>query len=292
VPRRAQDASPSIAFLCCSPLPSSLNPALDAANFKLRRATEHLHTLTEEMLGFRKRDPYAVTVDFEPDTGWWVAKAQVREEPSPRLSVLVGEIAYECLSALNHLVWELAVRKIGRNKAAKGSVRNFVQFPVATSPANWAEIPLVRKQPVSKKALGLMEGLQPYNGRDGQAGVSSHPLSLIRDVANADKHRVLAVAFAYAEFSGIRWTWDTEHADGPESEWLVKKGQRLDYGSPLSRIRFGTGNAEANVGVEGKPTADVVFSTEHWSIQHRTLLRCTTWSTRAWQTLAPLFPPK
>ena len=101
----------------------SLNPALVASGEKLRRASEHLDAVASEIVAFRNRNPYRITVQFERDTGWWVATARISEEPGPRLSVLVGEVAYAHLSALNHLVWELAARKVGRRKVSTARSR-------------------------------------------------------------------------------------------------------------------------------------------------------------------------
>jgi hypothetical protein len=111
--------------------PYSINPALDAANFKLGRANQHLRTLADEMTALVERNPYGVTVEFGAGSRWWVAKARISEEPSPLLSVLVGEVAYECLSGVNHLVWELASREVGRRKVFDRLVKGNVQFPVA-----------------------------------------------------------------------------------------------------------------------------------------------------------------
>jgi hypothetical protein len=294
------------------------NLAFDAATEKLHRAREHLHTLKEEIASLSKRNTYAVAVDFDRHSGWWIANARVSEEPPPRLGVIVGEIAYECLSMLNHLTWELAARKVGRTKVFSKQIKSQVQFPVAMSESAFKHNALVARRLVSKAALAVIDGLQPYHrynlygaarpddltltAAKLRAGVQ--PLEIIKELADADKHRVLTTTFATVEFGGVGFTWDSARASGPRvggfgrSLWVVD-------GTPLGRIRFENGNEEANVGVDGAPSLDVLFGTDPGRygrragqplpsrlISHGSLTRCFEWTERAWAEFSPLFPPE
>jgi hypothetical protein len=109
------------------------HPVLKAAEAKLRHAFEDLHALRTNRAAFLKACADPLTVEFDRGSGWWIAKIGVVEEPPPDLSVLVGDIAYQCLSAFNHIVWELAARKIGRRRITDKRIREHVQVPVAHS---------------------------------------------------------------------------------------------------------------------------------------------------------------
>lgn len=264
------------------------SPAWKAAQAKLGRAREHLDTLGVDIADLRERNVYSVTVHREADSGWWIAKARINEEPSPRLSVIVGEIAYECLSALNHLTWELAARKVGRKKII--NIKNQVQFPVALKPSAFASNSLVTGRLVSKRALAIIEGLQPYKGGHGPRGPHEHLLAVIKEIADADKHRVLTARHSAVEFNGVGFTWDTSRASGERIGAYMR--QFVTDGTPVARIRFGVGNDQAKVGVEGDPTPDIVFGTESWTVRRADLEACVDWSFRALRAFGPLFPPR
>lgn len=265
-----------------------MHPALGAAFAKTTRALEHLNTVEREIDEFLERNPFRIAVNFQPDSGWHVATFQIIEHPPPRLSVVVGEIAYECLSALNHLTWELACRKVGRRRVM--AVKRSVQFPLAESPTHFAKLALVKQGLVSQQAVAVMEGLQPYHGPHGSGRPGNQPATIIKDIADSDKHRVLATAFAELDLSEIVWTWDTTRAVGVTDEDLGTTGPLKD-GEKLGRIRFEIGNDEVKVEVDRNPAAEVLFSTNRWLIRRKHLATCCWWVDRiAMPTLAPLFP--
>jgi hypothetical protein len=107
------------------------HPVMAAAKAKSRRAFANLQLLRADERTIFESGDNAVTVEFDRRSGWWIAKLGMVEEPPPDLGVLVGDIAYQCLSAFNIVVWELAARKIGRRKVATKQFRNHVQLPVA-----------------------------------------------------------------------------------------------------------------------------------------------------------------
>ena len=197
------------------------------------------------------------------------------EEPPTLLSVLLGELAYETLSALNHLTWELAARKIGRRRVIK--VKNQVQFPVCP-PRHFANVPLVKNQLVGQKGLRAIERLQPYDGRMGLRRANGHPLVLVKEIADADKHRVLASSFAQIRFSEIRWEWDEwEKGYGDFEQPEIVLPRPLADGVELTRIRFKQGNRKANPRASRTPEADLLFSTDRGAIRHRHIKTIIPW---------------
>jgi len=238
-------------------------PPLEAAEAKIRRAHEDLQTLHADAQRFLDRQPYFIAVEFERESGWHVARAQLREEPPPGLSVRVGGIAYQILSALNLVTWSVAVRKLGARRAE--AMRNAIQFPVTFSPRHFANTRLVREALVSRQALAVFERLQPYNGHHGLAAAREHPLAIIKELADADKHRVLAAAYGRMGFAGVRLQWD-RGPTGPQIRRVARSNRMLKRGAQLARIRFKTGNEQANVRVDPQPALEILFETDNWAI--------------------------
>lgn len=263
---------------------------LDGAEAKIARAWQHRKALRAEINRFLKTEPYPVTVDLDPHTGWHVARLRVVKEPPLLLSIIAGEMAYEYVSALNHLVWELAARKLGRKKV--WNHRMGIQFPIAASPESFLKPVLVRKQYISKRALAIIEGLQPYNGRDGEPGAQSHPLWLIKNVADSDKHRILAPRITRFTITGLDFAWNHSVAAGPEVEPLIQPGQGLYDGTELERIRFSTGNDNANVRMNGQMPTDILFGSEKWALTLNDFGNAHAAMHRALRHLEPLFPPR
>jgi hypothetical protein len=219
-----------------------------------------------------------------------MSRLRVLKEPPLRLSIIAGEMAYEYVSALNHLVWELAAHKLGRKKV--WNYRMGIQFPIAASPESFLKPVLVRKQYVSKRALVIIESLQPYDGRDGLPGAQSHPLWLIKNVADSDKHRILAPRLTRITMTGLEFAWDTTIATGPEVEPLLKPGQGLYDGTELERIRFRTGNDQANVRVNRQLPTDILLGSGEWALTLSDFGNAHACMSCALRHLEPLFPTR
>jgi hypothetical protein len=268
-----------------------VHPALEAAYAKRDRAREHLETLEDEADEFLRGYPYRVGIEIDAESRWYTAYLKVVEEPPPRLGILVGEIAYECLSALNHLVWELAARKNGRRKVLK--LKRSIQFPVCSSPRHFASQTLVKDRLVSAAALTEIQWLQPYltpyrySPRRPNAS-----LGWIKDIADADKHRVLARGFGEIRVDDLDWLWDETRASGPIEESLVAPWDGpFEDETKLGRIRFEVGHHKTTVDVDRQPGADILFDTGSEQIRIRHMEAAWTWLDQmALPLLAPLFP--
>jgi hypothetical protein len=268
--------------------------ALEAAWAKYQRACEDLKTLDADTRRFLDREPYRAAVKFEPETGWHIAHIRILEEPPPTLSVHVGSLAYQCYSALNHVVWQLVVRKVGKKRAY--ALRNHVGFPLALKPRDFQS--LCTPQNVSKPARAVLESLQPYRRPHKLTG---HPLLLIKELADADKHRVLAPSYGLADITDImgnsRFAWDTTVASNPTFRRDLPLRhpagvpiRMLKDGAEFMSIRFGTGNEHANVRVNGKPTAEIVFESDTWGFTQRRIRDMLATTDRCLTRLATLFP--
>lgn len=261
---------------------------LEAAAAKYDRAAEDLGAHHKKSRDFFDGDPYRVVIKFESDTSWHVARVQIVEDPPPSLSVLVGNIAYQLLSAINLLAWELAAREVGRDALQQRKVAQQVQFPIAKDWADFRSYPVLKL--VSDAAVAVFESLQPYKRPHGPAGPKQHHLFLVKELADSDKHRVITASYGAADFTGVRLIRDDEPGGGREVELCFKPGEVLEHDANLVKVRFEVRNAEAQVRVDPKPTPQILFESNNWSFGRLEIGNCVSEIGRDVAKLAPLFP--
>lgn len=260
---------------------------LAGAEVKLNRAREHLKRLRSESAEFLEGDPYRLIVEFDPKSGWHFVKARIVEEAPVELGVTVGEFAYECISALNHVAWQLAARKRGRIAVEK--IKREVQFPVALSPQAFEKEPLIARGHISKAAVAVLHELQPYHRFNGVTRATTHSLALLKELADSDKHRVLAPRWGSLDLGKLRLGW-TGAADSPEGGPYRRKYKTVGDGARLMRIRFAVGNDEAKVYVDGDLAPEIAFGAGGFLLGTGHLDSAIGYMGRAMQRLATLFP--
>ncbi len=262
---------------------------LEGAEAKLGRAREHLQRLSRESAEFLKDDPYRVVADFNAQTGWWVVKARIIEHAPVELSVTVGEFAYECISALNHIAWKLAARKRGSRKVEGKKLREQIQYPIALTPSDFPNKALIRGAHVSKAAVAILSELQPYHRWNGAARAKSHSLWVLKEIADSDKHRVVAPRWGSLDLAKLRVIWDEKVAKEPRGRYIPRSRRTLRDGAQLQWIRFGVGNDKANVRVEGDPSPEIAFGAGDFLVSPRELDNALAYTDRAIKRLAMLF---
>ena len=158
---------------------------------KLKRADENILNLDVEIGAFLKAGPDAgVAYDKRKAAEEWL-KFHVEREIPPRLPVLAGEIIHHFRSTLDHIAWILS------SESYRRSHERDIAFPVLSQRSKSPE----RKQSgydrkikgiTAPSALALIEELQPYK----VANSADHPLAIVSDLDNIDKHRALVLVEA------------------------------------------------------------------------------------------------
>lgn len=264
-------------------------PALVAAKAKWDRGVKDLDALEKRVRAVRKGDLYRLEIDFDRETGWHSVYARIKGMPPPGLSVLAGNMAYQCLSALNLIAWDLAVKEIGPKRV--GEVFRDIAFPISAKRNDFTSLRMVKHGYVSADAIAALDGVQPYNGPHGPTGPSQHPLFHVKTLADADKHRLLAAQFGQLTLDGIVFRWDESVASNPTIEPLISQPTRFIHDdTPISRIRFETGNTEAKVNVDRQPPIDVQFSDGKTLLSTKSLRACAGAVRWTITNLTPLFP--
>ena len=153
---------------------------------KLDRADAHVEELRGLLLDYmRQPDVVTGTMAGAPRTG------HVTFLPvTPMVQVVIGDIAHNLRSALEHVTWQLVLANGGRPKLGAGGT----QFPIlAEEPPAPLEVRAHPGPGVSTDALRIIEAAQPY--KDPEPMMRQHnSLAVLAHVSNTDKHREPALA--------------------------------------------------------------------------------------------------
>jgi hypothetical protein len=172
---------------------------LDGAFERVNRAKEHLDDLKRGIEAFRVSQEEATLRNLDPRTH----QPHPRQlDPIPlRFSVLIGEICYNCRSAMDYLVFELACLDSGVHQDG-------TQFPIESSAKGFRrQIGTGRLRGINASHVAALEALQPYKGCNWT--------KTLKDISNPDKHRQLIVT---SSISGVATTF------GPTVESLGTDG--------------------------------------------------------------------
>jgi hypothetical protein len=173
--------------------------ALDGFREKLSRAEKHLGAIAEALQASRYGDLRVVAKD-DPNPRF---RAAVIRLPKPGLgpSVIIGDFLYNVRSALDHLVWQLILANGAVPKERKNA------FPISKTIERFREQldSFKRLKGVSPQGVALIDGLQPY--RSGEPLCNLHPLWILSELAEIDKHRTLNLTTAIADTVDFHAPW-------------------------------------------------------------------------------------
>ena len=232
---------------------------LDGPRLKVRRAMrqiEHLRRM-EDAFG-EVADYRLIKANSYPERGKDTYYIILNILPSQDWGVCIGEVAHNLRSALDGLVWQLAL------KSTSTPPRD-TQFPIhlignsekRRSPPEKGFVPQFSKgglnmikslHPVHQAAI---ERLQPYNSTGTRP--ADHPLHHLNEINLADKHRLILVVGARP--ASVSWGGFVPigHDHMPEPIWHDARIHVLEDGAP-----FVTVPSEVYVDTEIPPY--VVFS--------------------------------
>jgi hypothetical protein len=162
-----------------------MSVTLDDSWTKLARGKEHLAALSHECGEYLDTGPQISVETFnDPDTGSFETRFLGEPSPPPRIGAIVGDVVHNLRSALDVAAWQLA---LNNDEAATLKERNQVSFPLTRCAAEFKK-PHRALKFFSEQAGEVVERLQPYQP-------SMEALGWLRDLSNADKHRVATFSF-------------------------------------------------------------------------------------------------
>jgi hypothetical protein len=163
---------------------------LDGIEKKIERAMKHVEQFCRDAAKF-EREAYSVRI--EPD-----AKAGILNlftvdmglgDPPVQLRLLAGEIAYQLRSSLDHIIYILAKQTPERNR----------QFPIYMELQKYESRAYRIINGVSPRAEAIIKNAQPFQSNTPQ----KHPLQMLDELSNTDKHRVIPACFVYTDVMSI-----------------------------------------------------------------------------------------
>lgn len=167
---------------------------LDGPRLKVRRAESEIQTLRLVEEAFRKNSNYCVVkAEVNPKTGNDVYRVRI-SSPPPDLEwgVWIGEIAHNLRSALDGLVYQLALLKT-KTPARNTSFPVFLIGSTTRKHAHFEGNGRSMIRDLKPKHQARIERLQPYKRGRGDRNC---PLWWLHEVSNADKHRLIQVVGA------------------------------------------------------------------------------------------------
>ena len=158
---------------------------------KLARAQEHLDALkTEEEWRPKDDEPLILGKDFYPQHNLFVFKIEHIYGPRPRLSAILGDVLQNLYSVLEHLAWQLVIANRGT------PIDRVTSFPITRSPDHFSTTRDKQLKGVSTTHVAMIEGVQPYPGRDADQFTL---LWLLRELARKDRHQDLRPVFGVSQ---------------------------------------------------------------------------------------------
>jgi hypothetical protein len=208
---------------------------------KLDRAELLLNSLNIEVDSWHAAKPYKITT--KPNEDYTCYSTTIEIDPEPRIarwSLMYSDFIHNLRCALDHMVWAIALDK---DPALATAHETQLSYPIWDNPPNAdakRRIALLKGSP----AYGAIEFMQPHN-RPSAAYRPYHPLSLLRDLDNANKHKLLYLAMpGIAEFTYRLFA--NRAPDEGNPKYGVFKGQ-IKGGAEIARLFFDRPHPEAKI---------------------------------------------
>jgi hypothetical protein len=216
-------------------------------DLRLERAWEHLQRLEAESRGWLKPRPYRVYAELDAERRTKIIKVEIFRQPPAELGLLIGDCLHNMRSALDNLVYDLAIAH--RGVPLSKSIAKKSQFPIFKDRDQFLDKGMDQIRGIHPDAKTIIKGLQPYHRGEKFA---YHRLWMLRELSNSDKHRLLhptllrpqPVIAAFADDIDIS---DITLALGP-----------VENGAEIARHPF-SGEAEAEEGMNPHFTFGVGF---------------------------------
>jgi hypothetical protein len=213
---------------------------LGGAIEKYNRSKEQFDVFRTELGEFLDQEPkpHFSRGEFDSDTWEWVERFQIRKKLPLRLGVILGDCVHNLRSALDHVICQTTLLDGGTMEDCART-----QFPIVVeSEARFEELANRQIKGLSPEHRTLVKLVQPYRAGDG---ASRHPLAVLADLSNTDKHRVINTAYSVIESdSGAvldRLVESYQGGDEPSpvrAWWMLSRGMRLEHETPWFRIEF------------------------------------------------------
>ena len=165
-----------------------MNP-LDGCYAKLRQAEGHAQALHEEIEAFQKLRGLRIGHKADPQSSDYIFYVEaIKEPPLLKWGCRMGDVLHDLHSALDHLAWQLVLFRLGHEPPEKEA--KAVACPIALTRSDFDSLTVVKM--LDPAHVSTLRGLQPYQ-RGDRKRAEGHPLAVIKQLSNIDKHRLVHV---------------------------------------------------------------------------------------------------
>lgn len=227
---------------------------LAGCHAKVERAEEAIEIMAQEWIAWRQSNPYPTRVEADHASGEYRVYFDFSIGSPVRFPVLLGEIAHDLRSALDHLLWREAVEQIGRKEADKKA--SSITFPIHRTRVAFNKSRV--RQFVSDDAWEIIERHQPYD-----RGKPPRPkaLQMLHWINRIDKHRLLHGSSVFLTFYNpaklISWNADARLIAAPLPKASLNRPLRGD--TLVASYRFDAALPEPEIEVVATPALSVGY---------------------------------
>ena len=222
---------------------------------KLGRTVQLLKAIESEWRAFLDKKPWPSRIEDGCEPSWYTIYFDFTTPPPPVLSVMIGELAHNLRSCLDHLAWREAVEGLGR-EPTKDEGRG-IGFPLARDEGDFKSAEVLRH--VSQDARAVLERSQPYSRPSSDEAAS---LRAIHWFNRFDKHRALHVTAAAAPGRFELDQLKISIAVGAEiiaAKPHLAVGQRVEGETKVVSVRVAPPGTQPDMCVEGQPPFEPSF---------------------------------
>jgi len=205
-----------------------------------------LQRLKAECRAWLEEHPYRVYAELDAERRNKLIKVEVFRNPPPELGLLIGDCLHNMRSALDNLVYDLAIAHRG-SPLSKSIARNS-QFPIFKDCGDFMRTGMDQIRGIHPDAKAVIKGLQPYHRGDKFA---YHRLWMLRELSNADKHRLLHPTLLQPAAMG----YFPDEVDVSDITWTLGP---VDNGAEIARYPF-SGEPGTEMDVKARFTFRVGF---------------------------------
>jgi hypothetical protein len=154
-------------------------------NLKLDRASYHLNSLDTEIRKWSERHTHRYESHFDRESGKQSVRIRFPEPVPAVFRLIIGDCLHNLRSALDNLVYELALAYVGFDPLPEDRARR-LEFPIFGDRAMKEWECRNKIGCIHPDAQTIIKGLQPHNRGDDFA---SDPFWKLHRLNNMDKHR-------------------------------------------------------------------------------------------------------
>lgn len=163
-----------------------MNHAVDAIERRMGEAGKHLQVLGEAVDRLtRDPKPYTPSVKLDTRRCRVVLRAVDVKPIPPELGILIGACVYQLRAGLDNLVYALAER---HTVPLPDRIARDTAFPICKSGPRFREVSQPKLAGIDRRAVAVIERLQPYHRRKKPASLA---LLQLEELRNVDQHRLL-----------------------------------------------------------------------------------------------------